>query len=353
MGILRDTVRRILIQSLHFFRSRNYEVFLFGHLLLVFVFVVGAWYHLKIIGTERNYMYAAVTLWSFDRAMRILRIFWSGVTSKAEVSIHEGNVIRFKIHFSKRWRYYPGCFAFVYVLRANRFWQSHPFSLTESVDEHDGSLIVHARIRNGITKGTSDYLCQFEDGAATLPVFVEGPYGGMHAVYKYDTVVFIAGGIGVTGTYSYASHLRKIVNDSQRIIFIWCIADEHPLKWFAAEVENLEADPRFDVRIFISRCHTTTPARPTSMDDANSQIGPGEVVLDSKEGNCSVEGFAVRRATPDLKKIVHEEIATAPGTLAILCCGPGRLNDDVRWAVSQSLEASSSRVDYFEESFSW
>jgi hypothetical protein len=56
---------------------------------------------------------------------------------------------------------------------------------------------------------------------------------------------------------------------------------------------------------------------------------------------------------PNIRQIVTEEVLNSSGTLAVLVCGPGALNDEARAAVADNLCEAKCRTDYYEEAFSW
>ncbi|ANB15310.1 Fre5p [Sugiyamaella lignohabitans] len=311
--------------------------------------IMGAWYHLKLTELDRNYMYATITVWCFDRLMRIVRIIYSGVKSNADVRFHEGDVVTLKMNYSNRWKHYPGCFVFIYILRPNRFWESHPFTvMVPPKPVESNKLQITFKVKNGLTKHTKDFLFSScgEELSANIPILIEGPYGRYHNLHLYDSVVLIAGGIGVTSTYSYAYDLIKnCSNEKQRITFIWYMHDRTPLDWFSEELDLLRSDSRVTVRIFVKYKELASASR--YVDDSNSGLGEKYFTVVSQEIT------ATSSDKTEVATLVSEAVSRGDPRIAFLSCGPGRMNDDIRFTISKSLSSSKSRVDYFEESFSW
>ena len=335
-------------QSVHYLRSMAYEMFLVVHIVLVAVLVPAAYYHVKHMDDGLQYVYTSIALWGFDRAMRIARVVNSGITSRAEIRLH-GSVVKFTIDYSQRWNVYAGCYVFVHVLHSSKFWQSHPFTVTVSPKPEDkGKLVLFSRVKKGITKHMQEYLLKRDNHSTSVPVLIDGPYGTHHAVQHYDTLVLIAGGIGITSIYPYAAELAKSPDRQQRVVLVWTISDESPLDWFCDQIDQMASDVRIEMHI-----HVTTNASAMSSDiNLVSQSSDGGEE-EKEEENASKSTVSRKYGRRDLKRFVQEEMTTSKGSIVFLACGPDSMNDDIRWAVSHNIEMASGRVDYFEESFSW
>jgi predicted ferric reductase len=329
----------IVFQSLHYFRALRYEIFLVFHTLLAVFFTVGAWYHLKD-QFFYQYVYAAIAVWAFDRALRICRILFSGLNSKADVRYHDGGVMELNIKYSRFWKPYPGAYAFIHFLKWNRFWQNHPFTIIQSPKpEDDGKLVIFIRVKSGITKRTKHYVRSCEDSIKTIRLFVDGPYGCSYPVHKYDNIFMFAGGIGITAVYSYALALKNRSVRDNRVYIHWVIPDVRPLGWFADYLSHLQTDDRFHIRVHISNEREVEPQLAHEKRDTFESITLDN--LDKSYGRLNVYDMAA------------EYLHSCKGSSAFLVCGPGPMNDDVRKAISKNIEHAPDRVDYFEESFSW
>lgn len=347
----------IVFQSLHYFRSLKYEFFLITHLLLAIFFTVGAWYHLTLL-KYYEYVYAGVAVWAFDRFLRLARIFASGVNSKAEVKYHDGDVIELKMSYSKLWKFYPGSYSFIHIMRWNRFWQNHPFTLIESPKpEDEGKLVMFARAKDGFTKHTKEYLQQQgESNNTTVNVLIEGPYGCSHPVHKYDEIVMFAGGIGITGIYCYAQSIRKNSSKNHKIYFNWVIPNTKPLDWFREYLDYLQGDDRFDVQIHINKDRELVEEDPSGSNTELAEEDNGYSNDENeKRDSQSINSYNLKKSygKPNVYNTVNEHIRGSNGSTAFLVCGPGPMNDEVRKSIAQNIEAAEGRVDYFEESFSW
>jgi predicted ferric reductase len=334
----------ILFQSMHIFRSKKYEIFLIIHIAMAIVFIIGAWYHLEIIGEGQRYNRAAVALWAFDRLIRLVRIGWSGPLSKARMILHNDDIVQMDIDYSGRWQPYPGSFVFIHILRKNKFWESHPFTIVPIPDQKT-KFKVFCRVKTGITEVTRKHLSNKPDHESEVRVLLEGPYGPSHPVHHYANVVLLAGGIGVTGIYSYAADLCRRKDLKIRVKLCWVMRDECSISWFFDEIEYLRSDPRFNIQLYISQMGSENDSVYEGEEEKTAPANIGTTPTD--------ENYIKVYRRPIVKEIVQQSIEESTGTLAIVSCGPGTMNDQARQCVAQNLELSSQRVDYFEESFSW
>ncbi|KAF8461713.1 ferric reductase like transmembrane component-domain-containing protein [Kalaharituber pfeilii] len=63
-----------------------------------------------------------------------------------------------------------------------------------------------------------------------IKCFIEGPYGHQHNLHTFDTVVVIAGGIGVSTTlaylYDHMARAEKRVTHTRRFVFVWSCRED-------------------------------------------------------------------------------------------------------------------------------
>lgn len=64
----------------------------------------------------------------------------------------------------------------------------------------------------------------------SIPCFIEGPYGHQHSLHTFDTVVVIAGGIGVSTTlaylYNHMARIEKRETFTRRFVFVWSCRED-------------------------------------------------------------------------------------------------------------------------------
>lgn len=367
----------MMIMAVNSFRSRFYEVFYFLHKCFYVVFMVGLFRHCWDFGWM-GWIYASIAVHALERGVRLYNVILSGWINEAYAESFDDNTFRVSVKYSERWELGPGKFCYLRILHKDLFWQAHPFSVYQSPNEEDKNIHFVIKAQGGATATIANYLASQSSRSATLPVMIEGPYGVHAPVEKYDTVFLLAGGMGVTSTYSYALHLQKLARRGQHIVFLWVIQDATPLEWFGEELLALTGNSNIDLQIYITR---KFQVRPFSGSDSD------ENMEDGLEGDRKVEydvhyvksrdsqqtlhgqpylkkvlpsqqiqdefGYCLHDKRPNVGDEVTKFLKGTKGNMAIVSCGPPKLVDMIRKSIISNLEESEGRVDYFEEAFSW
>lgn len=334
-------------------RHRYYELFLVIHLCLAIVFVYAIWQHTEFVGYHQ-FIIAVVSIWAFDRFMRVARIVYSGIFSKAHITVADTNekIMRIEIAHSKRWTPKPGQYIFLYVLSNKKFWESHPFTVFQSPQaQQDGTITLMVKARSGMTGTLYNRVLESNNGLDTR-VLVEGPYGTVLPVDKYDSSILIAGGIGITAIYLCATRLLQSATKS--ITVCWVLRSDQALEYFQDELDHLLKDPRVRVEIYFSAQASKTVTETPAVSDGESFVeksgGRSRLSSAATATNRLHISYGYR---PDMLTHVPETVVSAGGSTAIVVCGPPAFNDDIRLAVRNNLNSKTERIDYFEEAFSW
>lgn len=344
------------IQAMSPLRHAFYETFKILHILSAAVAVMGVWYHLQLKGLPQIvYLYAVVALWAVDRLARVLRVMYHNVGqggTKTLVEALPGNACRVTVTMARNWNFKPGQHAYLYFPSIG-LWQSHPFSVAwseeaESLDTEKlamnrqdvlamrkTSMSFVIRGRTGMTGKLYKKAAASPDGRYATNCLVEGPYGGLHQMHSYGTVMLFAGGVGVTQA---VPHVRDLVVGyangtvaARKIVLVWIIQSPEHLEWIRPWMtEILAMDKRRDVlriMLFVSRPRSTKEIHSPS---ATVQMFPGR---------------------PNIDTLLGIEMENQVGTVGVSVCGPGALSDEVRRAVRQRQYQGS--IEFVEEAFSW
>lgn len=373
----------MLFQSMRFLRAKYYEVFLVLHVVFAIAFTVACVWHSYYMGWM-EWIWAAVGIWAFDRFARMGKIALNGLLfAQARAysdEYNENTVFKMAISTTQQHKFQPGHHVFLHVLRPWGFWQSHPFTVYRSpVPGHEAQLMLCAKACNGTTRSIANRLKALPNRLdEQLLVALDGPYGQTHHLEHYDSVVFIAGGIGVTANYSYASDLIArakfaVEEKKNRIVFVWVVSDVSALDWFAPELEFLRDSPHCALELYITGSaggagqHAATPSfssstsasveKYTAPADLETKAAQHVVRVDSDAADkVSGRADAVYRGRPDVAALVSQHALTNSGAgtaTAVMVCGPPTMNDAVRKATAEGLSQAQGRVDFFEEAFSW
>jgi len=382
----------VLVQSMHWISRNHYEVFKAVHTLLVVVFVVATWYHVKVLPYGMKHAYAIVAIWCFDWVCRLLRIALAGRVT-AHLQHHTADVMTITISQPRSYdfaRTSQSAFVFLHLPPFYMSWQSHPFTImrgikagpelvnsrfnsdsrissdsptnsnsransrtnsdsqTKSVSHEEkqggilgptsasfaeedaltGELIIGIKAQTGITRR----LAQMEDGP--LSMAIDGPYGTFFPLQRFDQVICIAGGIGITAHLSYIQYLVKnFRNKCIKIKLFWAVSNINEYTWVLDVLESFSAF--VTVEIYSKEGRSVD----TLSEAGSSMISYGRL--------CTQQILETEVS------IINSSETPAQLTTAVFACGPGSLNDDARLAACWAIEHAHTFVDYFEDSFSW
>lgn len=273
--------------------------------------------------------------------------------TKATVEALPGDAVRVTLKMTRPWTFQPGQHIYLYIPSIG-LWTSHPFSVgwsepEEGVSDEKGmpmsrqdviglqkstiSLLV--RRRTGFTNKLFRRAEESSNGKVSLTALVEGPYGSIHSMDSYGTVVLFAGGVGITHHVPFVQHLVRGYAEgtvaARRITLVWIIQSPEHLEWIRPWMTSILAmEGRREVLrivLFITRPRNTKEIQSPS---STVQMFPGR---------------------PNVDTLVGMEAESQIGAMGVLVCGNGGLSDDVRRVCRK--RQGPTHIDYIEESFSW
>ncbi|KAM0334061.1 hypothetical protein ACHAQA_001081 [Verticillium albo-atrum] len=346
----------IFIQAWSPIRHAFYEIFKLLHIALAILAVMGTWYHLHLKDLPQlPYLIAAIVIWAADRFWRVFRVVYGNFGkggSKALVEALPGNAVRVTVSMARPWTFKPGQHAYMYMPSLS-YLQSHPFSVAWSEDAEDPStekltmnrqdiLEMRKTTMSFVIRGRTGFTNTLFQKASACPrgqmqttCMIEGPYGELHSMNSYGTVMLFAGGVGITQA---VPHVRDLVIGyangtvaTRRITLVWIIQSPEHLEWIRPWMTQILAmDKRRDVlriMLFVSRPRSSKEIHSPS---ATVQMFPGR---------------------PNIDTLLAAEMEQQVGAMGVTVCGPGVLSDDVRRAVRN--RQYDGEIDFVEEAFSW
>ncbi|KAI8344217.1 ferric reductase like transmembrane component-domain-containing protein [Chlamydoabsidia padenii] len=394
----------ILLLAIPSLRRSFYDLFLSIHIVLVVIFTVACWYHVKLLEDQENmaFLYASFAIWAYDRVVRFIRVVYYNIifvtgqsmvrTVKADI-VPGTDCIRLRVDANKKGLSHriPGAFVYIYVPRVY-FWQSHPFTIASwhqtsldsdnmitsdsamineavqipdekkqrpSSSPHDSAITVPTSIKQtntfdllirpqkGMTKKLYEAVERLGPGGGEMYMVIEGPYGHTHPILQYDTAILIGGGVGCTATIPY---LQEAVYNStksaaQHVVFIWVVQHDSQLLWARQDIEECLSHVKH------TRNHQGSDEATTSNTvalDVAIYVTRSSTTLTEDKGKQQPEGMGIHYGVrPDLAKLIGQYIEMAPGSVGLLHCGPGRMSDDIRQI------SALHGLPYFEEAFNW
>lgn len=336
-------------------RHAFYEIFLHIHIAGAAVFMGFLWIHLKNY-LAKKYLFVAIAFWILERATRFIIIVYRNCgreSTTATIEALPGEAMRIDLRIARPWTFRPGQHIYLYI-PAVGWWTSHPFSVgwNEAEDQMSGekylplsrqdmvnsprketiSLVV--RRRTGMTDTLFQRAAKQPSSKVTLRAFAEGPYGNIHSLDSYGSVMLVAGGIGITHHVPFVRHLvAGFANGTvavRRIRLVWILQSPEHLEWIRPWMTKILAMERrrevLEISLFISR-----PRNPKEIQSPSA----------------TVHMFPGR---PNISTLLDSERDGQIGAMGVLVCGSGGLSDDVRRACRKR---QGSNIDYVEESFTW
>ncbi|KAJ4382039.1 hypothetical protein N0V86_002366 [Didymella sp. IMI 355093] len=284
----------MLIQSAPYLRRLSYEFFLIMHILLAVFVIAGCWYHVVLkwgYNFYDNWLYAAIAVWFFDRAVRVLRVLKNGILYASVTDVGD-NYVRVDVPHA-RCASKPGDVAYVGFPTLNplRPWENHPFSINSSavfrsyrhalapassttstsdnnpaedvaVDEKAPMRLVASDVSDHSPTASVSFIIKKRSGItrllnrnARLLTILDGPYphSAPGDALEVDHLLLLGGGIGITGLLSWLS-----VHTSVRLLWSVKATDKALVDEMSTVLANVAdkqvlVGQRFDVRSALQR----------------------------------------------------------------------------------------------------
>ncbi|CAG7932536.1 unnamed protein product [Penicillium olsonii] len=243
----------LCVHSLPIFRKWMYELFVFVHIPVSWIFVAMLFWHTRNYLQSWAYLFTTLAIWIISYVVRIFYLNWTNplrsssflIGEESALTILPQNAIKVTIPTRMRWR--PGQYVYLRLPRISTV-QSHPFTIASLCSEdfpsaygekyRDMTLVF--RPFGGFTREA--FQKALEHGPSrTYSAFVEGPYGGMQReMAAFDDVIFFAGGSGITAIASQLLDLIKKIRDGKAITksvrVIWALKSPETMEWFREEL---------------------------------------------------------------------------------------------------------------------
>ncbi|EIM82002.1 iron reductase [Stereum hirsutum FP-91666 SS1] len=353
-------------------RQLNYEVFIVLHFVLILVFLLGSYFHTAAKGYDQ-FMWPSFLLWGLDRLIRAIRVvvfnhsyfgFKSGLgTFNAKAEVAAPGFVRLTLRRPNHFGWSAGQSAFITMPGASLLpFESHPFTIsnadvnyakstpTSSVDEkgdmveaaegHGKDVVFLINARQGFTKRLLD----LAEKGGSLKVFLDGPYGVPPRVDGHDTVVFIAGGSGVTFTnplfVDLVHRVRKNPSACSRVVFIWAIRHPDHMNLIYSDLQQalleIPTSLHVEVRVFVTSPHVDSSSLSRNTQPRDSETSSTASVTHEGDEKAvwklqHMPHTTVTSGRPDVEALLTEAASlTMGGSMSVNVCGPSGLTDRVR-----------------------
>lgn len=242
----------LCIHSLPIFRNWMYELFVFVHIPVSYIFVAMLFWHTRNYLSSWAYLFTTLAIWVISYTIRLFYLNWTHplrssflIGEESAITLLPQNAIKITIPTKMRWR--PGQYVYLRLPRISVI-QSHPFTIASlcsddfpsAYGEKYRDMTLVFRPFQGFTREV--FQKALEHGPYKIySAFVEGPYGGMQReMAAFDDVVFFAGGSGITAIASQLLDLIKKIRDGKAITksvkVIWALKSPETMEWFQEEL---------------------------------------------------------------------------------------------------------------------
>ena len=330
------TISVILFQSMKIFRAKVYELFYRLHFLLAAIFLAGCWLHCHDIGWMQ-WVYTAIAIWIIDRFVWFCRCIYlnlSATPTEIIFSLHH-DAIKAVLKPARIWQFKPGQYLYVSVPQIEVL-SSHPFSVLRSTCGSELTLLF--KVEDGFTGKVYKQL-QKSNGQATFKGIIDGPYGCCSPVDRYDNILLIAGGIGISAILPYAQYLTKQSRTYERIQLVWVVRSIESLLWLNAEFLEVQRQDNINIQIYV------TLQADSIVPKVGTMSGISDTCLDPQTQ------LSYHPLKPNLSELVTCYVKEAKGSIGVLASGPGRMVDECRNVIGSLVLEIQDRIGYFEELF--
>jgi NAD(P)H-flavin reductase len=310
--------------------------------------------------------------------------------------VDDSGFIRIAIPAKFNWKPGQHCFLRFTGFGLIHAISSHPFTICSSPSlqaDELSELVFYIRPQGGFTRKLHAHA--LEHPGSSLPVIVDGPYGGI-TLQKYnnaDHILVVAGGSGAGwclpfieqfvryGSRSHDSHSNtketvhiesSSIQKPSSLRVVLATRDTTSRTWFLSAVDELldkyaakSKNSGFHVQVYLTGDAAREADLPSKISEDNAS--PNE--SSSTAGKIEVPGHGHVGAVPgreyegrpQLPSIVLEEaskIREGGRSLSVFVCGPITMQNDVRNAVAAEnlhvlKDSRSGGVYLHSEHFSW
>jgi predicted ferric reductase len=297
-------------------RRAHYQAFYYGHHQFLIFFPL-AYYHSWDLW---KFATIGLVLFVFSRVVSRVRATRQVVVERAQS--HPGGVTELQLRRKDGFPLSgqcPGQYVWLNVPDIDAL-EWHPFSIS-SAAAHAPLWTHHIRAVPPPAQGEwTQKLHRLASRADNFSVYYDGPYGveAFKPPMGLDSLVFIAGGIGITNPLSYIFQALATADKPlrPRVRLIWVVRNRSMFVAFAPQLAQLmvsEADQDgIDVQLY-ETCNTPP-------EQEETYLLHGE--LSAPEQTSSLAALPIIKGRPDLPHLLAQNVG---GEVAVFACGPPSL----------------------------
>ncbi|TFK29363.1 hypothetical protein FA15DRAFT_582632 [Coprinopsis marcescibilis] len=344
--------------SLRIFRQAIFEFFFMGHLVLMSIFIITAFFHVYPLGYG-YYVWPSFVLWGLDRILRVTGLLWNNywrcsASSKAQGTIELLTPDTIRLTMKRQFTWRPGQHAYVCIPKISKWaLEFHPFTISTIPYNLDGTtpaerdVVFLIRARDGLTRRLKNHIS--EHGSGTITAYVDGPYGFPPSLHQFSTSILIAGGSGISYTLPQLLDLIRLSSTGgssavHRLLFVWIVRGDGNLPWINKIISEALASVKkpliVEARIYITGAGISPGNKPGIFP--NVQPEKDEIVYIEPESDSS--NAKIYHGRPDVQTLLDEEISIANGPVSVDIAGPAGLTTSVRAALTSGKASAGAAL---------
>ena len=226
--------------------------------------------------------------------------------------------------------------------------QATPDQSNPSLTSGSSSLTFWIRPYDGWTRKLRNQCLKSPALICHPHLLVEGPYGHTKNLHVFDTIVFIAGGTGISAILPYIKdHVQRSYQGCSR-------TTEIRLIWSSRKAGFIQSLCEDELACALSRPDFKLEAYLTD-EPVVEQTLLSEGKRSESAPSAQWPSVEWRRGRPDLDEIVQStaQDLRLGSRAAVFVCGPAAMADDARAATHAAMKAGCGGLEYFEDSFGW
>ena len=321
---LMGTISTILFLIISMFaipviRKKNFEVFYYSHKILsVLIIIISSLHYISFL----YYIFPAILMYFVDLCIRLYSTN-SSIYSKLQNigSDKYGTSSTFiNITFLNKIKTFPGCYYFVCFYKDISRFEWHPLSMVAY--ENDTIVFCAKNVgQHSWTNRLFNVVNNKIDILTNRKIYIQGPYGHISVNYKndtYETIIIIAGGIGITPMISILQDINDLYENKKllrlkKVYFYWIISHISLYDAFKKYFKDLNKNI-FEVKIYTTKKFT---------------LNEFEIDYYSSSIENNNESISFINNKPNITYILNMIFSKNNKNTVILTCGPSKLTDEI------------------------
>ena len=305
------------IFSMPIIRKKYFEVFYYSHKILsLLIIITSSLHYISFL----YYILPAIIMYFIDLFIRLYSTN-SSIYSKLQNIGSEkyGTSSTFiNITFLNKIKTFPGCYYFVCFYKDISRFEWHPLSMVT----YKNDTIVFCAKKRGKHSWTNRLFNVVNSNVLTnRKIYIQGPYGHISINYKndtYETIIIIAGGIGITSMISILQDINTLYANKKllklkQIYFYWIISHISLYDAFKKYFQDLNIDI-IEVKIYITKKFT---------------LDEFEVNYYSSSTDNNNKAISFINDKPNITYTLNMIFSKNSKNTVLLTCGPPKLTDEI------------------------